>query len=167
MENNNTATIHIRRSSHFVGAALSFKVFINDIEVGRIKRKGQDMSFSVQSGKNLVQIKTLFRKSNSLTVEVTPDETITLDCGIDSTGFYLKDPDSKSSTGEQNVVENFDRWIWKRWYVVLLCVLIGSGLMGALFPGGIYIGGLRLTAAVGMALGFLVSYLIYKAQSSQ
>lgn len=169
MENsNNSTTIQIRRSSQFEGAALAFKVFINGIEVGRIKRKGQEMSFPIQSGRNLVQVKTLFRKTNPLVLEVSLKESITLDCGTDSTGFYLRDSKGVNPTiDNQYTVETYDAWMKSKWYIVLICIIIGSFVVGALFPDGIRIGGLRLTAGIGVAAGFLLSYLVYKIKSPQ
>ena len=171
MENSNLATVHIRRGSQFTGAALSFKVFINDTEVGRIKQRGQEMSFPVQPGSSLVQIRTLFRNSNPLTVNVSPNETITLDCGIDSTGFYLKDPNSDVSAGqytdERDSTESYNTWMVKRWYIALICIIVGSFLIGGLFPGGIWVGEIPLRSAIGLVVGFLLSYLAYKLSRSQ
>lgn len=171
IENDDLATIHIRRGSQFTGAALSFKVFINDVEAGHIKRKGQEMSFPVRPGRKSIQIKTPLRNSNILTVDVSTNETITLDCGIDSTGFYLRDPSSRWSssqvTAEQDTAENYNTWMLKRWYIVLICIIAGSFLIGGLFPEGIMVYGLPLRAGIGVAVGFLLSYLIYKTRISQ
>ncbi len=59
---------------------------------------------------------------------------------------------------------SYDTWMKKRWYIVVICVLIGSASIGAVFPEGI---GGGLTAGIGVAAGFLLSYLVYKIQNPE
>jgi uncharacterized membrane-anchored protein YhcB (DUF1043 family) len=53
----------------------------------------------------------------------------------------------------------FDEWMRKRWYIILACVVAGGILANLFVP-------TRFPTAVGLIVGYVVSYLIYRYQKS-
>ena len=163
-ERNNSSTILIQRKSQFQGGAIPFKVFINNIEAGRLK-KGETLKLSVKPNELTLQIKTWSNKSKPLSIKVSPGQTITLDCGLSASGLYLTDPDnlSKDDLAQQDTEASYSNWATENWYTVGLCIILCSGLVGAIFwqsVGGGWTGGL------GVLCGYLMSYIIYKTRST-
>ena len=165
MESNDFAVINIRRDRIFAGGVIPFNVVVNGIVVGNIKF-GQEKDFIIKPGENTIQVKTLLRNSNLLVLKTTHEEVITLVCGIDSSGLYLRDPSRTSDMMDNSHYtyrkNSFDEWLRKRWYIALICIVLASAFVGAAFPNGVIIGGIRLSTTTGFILGSLLTYMIYK-----
>ncbi|MCA9931912.1 MAG: hypothetical protein KC419_25685 [Anaerolineales bacterium] len=57
----------------------------------------------------------------------------------------------------------FNDWMMKKWYIPLACVAIGAELMQ--FIGDSFFDpNFRFYGTIGLVLGYLVSYVIYKTQ---